>query len=462
MAYFSIKQTELNQAAGQLDMVHRQLSKIQSEALKISYSLHVNSAQGRVLSGKIKTLSEAVINTEMRNVNHMSQGMRCIVDQYAKAEKRACAKSTMKTGNTSPSDRGALKDLKDILRKLQFCTYFPPKSGGCSPYWLGKIINPVIPGTGVFSVIPSGIWNKLADHTTHGENSKVNESDDMFFSAIKTALKWADKTGASNTAGVAGDGISYAESAKQFFSGDMKGLTGAKNWFDLGDKSIGLWNGFYGYLKKFYNETGNAFSKANQTKAAGLGIVGSTLGLISSACGAYDTISQDDNMGAAGKIGQAFIVSKDAVDIWGDIKKLENVGNTAKNITTSKGVYSPLTFYTTIAKSYLDTFAQGFSSYEKYYADGAWDLGDTARTGIEASVAGLYSMANSLSFGLVSDKTIGVSAEDVSNFFENGAKNIGENAGKYILNDAKLYKAYQDTNAAGRVLLTFYAAFKSI
>ena len=49
---------------------------------------------------------------------------------------------------------------------------------------------------------------------------------------------------------------------------------------------------------------------------------------------------------------------------------------------------------------------QGFKSHERYYADGKWDLGDTGATGIDISIAGLYGLTHSLTFGL-DDKIFG-------------------------------------------------------
>ncbi len=149
------------------------------------------------------------------------------------------------------------------------------------------------------------------------------------------------------------------------------------------------------------------------------------------------------------------------VDIWSDIEVLKHMGDTTTNITTTDGLYSPLTFYSTIAKSYLSAFSQGFTSYEKYSADGVWDLGDTGKTGIEFGVTGLYSMLNSLSFGLISEKTTGVSAEEISTGIENWATDVGTGAGNYIVNDPELFKKYNDSNLIGQVAITFYAAFKS-
>ena len=298
-------------------------------------------------------------------------------------------------------------------------------------------------------------------HDISDTSNSEDDADKQFFSVIKAVLKWLDKTDSDKDAGITNDGLSYFESLYKFFTGDMTGLTGAEDWFDLCDNSIGLWTGFYDYLKDFYNKAGDTFSVGNQTKVAGLGIIGNLIGFVSDIFGAADTISNTEDLGVAGILGEIIGTGDNVVDIWSSVEKLLHISDTSTNITTTSGVYSPLTFYATIAKSYLSAISQGFSSFEKYSADGAWDLGDTAATGIEASVEGLYSMVSALTFGLVSDGTTGVSASDISNALENWSEDIGTQAGNYIASDPTLYQMYQDSNAVGKALLTFYTALWS-
>lgn len=298
--------------------------------------------------------------------------------------------------------------------------------------------------------------------STEAAPSNESEKDKQFLSIIKSTLKWADETDSDPNPGIINDGLSYIESLLQFFTGDKTGLTGAKDWFDLGDNSISLWAEFYDYLKDFYNGAGNTFSLSNQEKVAELRVVAGTFGLISSIFGAADIIGNTENIGTAGITSEILEGGSNVVDIWGGIEKLKHVGDTATNITTRDGVYSPLSFYTTIAKGYISSIAQGFSSYEKYSADGKWDLGDTGATGIESAVSGLYSMIQSLTFGLVSDKTTGVSSEEISAGLENWASDIGDRAGNYIVHNSDLNNVYQNSNAIGKAVITFYAAFASI
>lgn len=303
------------------------------------------------------------------------------------------------------------------------------------------------------------------DSISQDQSTKTDKNDDLdnqILALIKAILSWADKTKTSDKAGLGKSGFSYIESLVDFFTGDKRGLTGAEDLFDLGDKSIGLWTEFYDYLKGFYNGAGNTFSITNQRYVAGLGITGGIFELISSACGIADTISNTENIGPARIIGEVLGGGDSVVDIWSGVEKLKHVGDAS----TSGGIYSPLSFYSTIAKSYIAAFSQGFKSYDKYAADGVWDLDDTGKTGVEFAVAGLYSMINSLSFGLsdqIADAS-GVSADSISESIENWASDVGKRAGNYILNDPALYDAYNNSvmmGPMGRVAITFYAAFRA-
>lgn len=128
-------------------------------------------------------------------------------------------------------------------------------------------------------------------------------------------------------------------------------MTGAENWLDLCDNSIGVWTGFYDYLKDFYNKAGKIFSTENQKGVAGLGIAGNVVGLVGDLFGAADTISNTENIGIAGTTGEILGASDKVIDIWGSVEKLCHVGDSATNITTKSGLYSPLSFYTAAAKA---------------------------------------------------------------------------------------------------------------
>lgn len=247
------------------------------------------------------------------------------------------------------------------------------------------------------------------------------------------------------------DSLAYANALEQFLRGDLKGATGAQDLADLTDASTDLWKGYYNYLKD-HGGGGFFFTTPGSNVADGVNITGDALSAASSFYGAVDTIRNSD-MGIAGQAGELIDAGSDMGDLIGSLADLRN--------PASDAVYTPTKFYTTIYEGYADAIGQALKSYDKYSSDGTWDLGDSGATGIETGVAGLYKMAECLTFGLVSEDTIGVSAADISNSLESWAGGVGKEAGQYILNNPDLYQKYQDSGDLGKFMLTMYACIKS-
>ena len=296
-----------------------------------------------------------------------------------------------------------------------------------------------------------------------GGESKINnnptkekEENNPFLEILKSIFKWTDKTDEYEKGGIVSSGIEYIESLYKFFTGDLRGLTGAADWLNLGDKSIGVWKEYYDYLNSQFDGQGGIFSFNNQMGVAGLGLLGSMFGFYSSMYGSINTINTAENMGTAGIIGNLLGNGVELTDVGKSFYDLIHVGEDIES-----GIYTPQSIYAATAKAYISSLSQGFKSYEKYSADGAWDLRDTGATGIEASVAGLGAIVSALTFGLVSDKTTGVSAEQFSESLEKAADDIGTQSGKYIVNDPELKRKYQESNVIGRIAITAYAVFKS-
>lgn len=263
-------------------------------------------------------------------------------------------------------------------------------------------------------------------------------SNSQFEEWIKSILEWLDKTNSNEYAGITKDGLSYLEALYDYFTGDMKGLTGAEDWFDLCENSADLWKGLYDYLKEYYNKTGSLFSITNQKKVAGVDIAGNIAGFISSIFGAVDTISSE-NMGASGVISQILGTGDEAADIWKSVMKFIQTGTSVEKV----GVYSAVDIYTSVIKSGFMAVSQAFDSVDKYSADGSWDLGDTGATGIDSAMAGLYGISHTLTFGaddlvfgFIDNLTGGNGNQDMS-YFEKAAegyKILADELGKKIGN----------------------------
>lgn len=299
--------------------------------------------------------------------------------------------------------------------------------------------------------------NTANKNTAESKNSTQEEKDTSFFKWLKTIFKWSEKIEVYENGDFASDGVGYIESLYKFFTGDLKGLTGASDWLDLGDSSISLWKGHYDFFKKKYGENGAIFSPNAQMGVAGLGLFGSLLGFYSSVFKNVDTINKTENIGTAGVIGTMFESGEELVDVGKSTYDLFHVGE-----KVSDGIYTPQSLYATTAKTYISAISQGFKSYQKYSADGVWDMDDTAATGIELSVAGLGTMVSSLSFGLISEDTFGVTAEEFSEGLENSAKDMGTKAGNYIVDHPELKERYQNSGTIGRTIITFEATVKSL
>lgn len=299
--------------------------------------------------------------------------------------------------------------------------------------------------------------------STYGQEDKENLPVTLIpvVNLIKPILSGLDKVEKSDKARLANSGLSYLEALYNFYTGNKHGLTGAEDLCNLGDKSIGLWTGLYNYFQG-RNDSENIFSMLNQKRVKGLDIIGSSFGLISSAFGIADKI-QSGELGRAGVIGEVIGAGDNIVDIWGSIEKFRHVGEENTSFVKGEGLYSPLTFWSATAKSAVTTFSQGFKSYEKYAADGSWDLADTARTGIESGIAGLYSIADTLTFGGVSalGKVTGFTPENISADIENWSNDLGKQAGNYIRNNSSLLEAYSNSGPIGKTAITFHAAVQS-
>ncbi|MBR1418036.1 MAG: hypothetical protein IJ576_03620 [Synergistaceae bacterium] len=275
-----------------------------------------------------------------------------------------------------------------------------------------------------------------------------------FLDKVKIKDETGKRVSLSNEAGLGKGVIEYFEALYKLSAGDKCGFTGASDWFNFGDKSIGLWTEMHDYLRDE-----NALS-------GGLNIVGDGFGFISDIFGAVDKINSE-NLGAAGTIGEIIGLGDNAVDFFGDIAKFKYLGTEGPNFVKGSGLYSPLDLWSAFGNTVISAGSQVFKSIEKYSADGVWDLGDTARTGIETGVSGLYTMFDKLSLGGLSafGNITGFTPENISRDIENASYNfgqkIGQRAAKYIVDNPGLREAYNNAGSIGKTLITFHSAVQS-
>lgn len=183
--------------------------------------------------------------------------------------------------------------------------------------------------------------------------------------------------------GLLGDITDYIDSFKEFFAGDMSGLSGFADWANLADDSVGLWSGIYD-LYKDLGATGDLFTEEMAQRVQGIGLIGNLLGTV----GAYM-----DMMDTTGKSFEEQIEDTADLGISGT-----KAGISALRLIGGLGAL-PAHIYTSIAESGFNIVAQIGESIDKYNDDG-WDWArDTDELLIDVSCEGLYSLGNALTLG---------------------------------------------------------------
>ena len=253
----------------------------------------------------------------------------------------------------------------------------------------------------------------------------TDEEKDLL-STVKTLLRGTDKWGDVDEAGVLEDVISYFESFTTFFSGDKKGLTGASDWCNLADSSIGVWTGLYDYFCNMYKglKTG-FFGDVAQKNVKVLGLSAGFLGLTASILSASNGL---DNKQWQSIVADYVDCGKDMLSVIKSGYALKHIGDVKSLSEIKAGPWSALNIYSAIGEAGIQSISQGFRSHEKYYADGQWDMGDTGATGIDISMAGIYGISHILTlgfddliFGAIENATGGNGATDMS-YFEKAAE----------------------------------------
>ena len=253
----------------------------------------------------------------------------------------------------------------------------------------------------------------------------TDEEKDIL-STVKTLLRGTDKWGDVDEAGVLEDVISYFESFTTFFSGDKKGLTGASDWCDLADSSIGVWTGLYDYFCDMYKGLKIGFlGDVAQKNVKVLGLSAGFLGLTASILSASNRL---DNKQWQSIVADYVDCGKDMLSVIKSGYALKHIGDVKSLSEIKAGPWSALNIYSAIGEAGIQSISQGFRSHEKYYADGQWDMGDTGATGIDISMAGIYGISHSLTlgfddliFGAIDNATGGNGTADMS-YFEKAAE----------------------------------------
>lgn len=265
---------------------------------------------------------------------------------------------------------------------------------------------------------------------------------------IKAYLTACDKSELP-FAGFGKSALSYIESLLAFYLGEKKGFGGFEDICDLTESSSSLWTALYSLFGKFdATKTDNymgIWAERWGRTAGKVSIFSSGVALLNAVVSAFNFDGK-----TSGQIASDFVnTGGEAAELCESIYDLRHFDTAA----LSKGFYTPAKLYSTLADTVCSVVGQGIESVEAYGADGSFDLMDLASTGIDVSVEGLYTMTSDLSFGIISEDVIGVSAEDISNSIKNYGKETGELVGFAILNNPKLYNAYTKGNTGTKLAI---------
>lgn len=236
----------------------------------------------------------------------------------------------------------------------------------------------------------------ISKNTSGGEQN--NTEDEDFLSIIKKLLKGMEKFEDNKEAGVLNDLIAYLESLKAFLTGDKTGITGAEDWSNLVDESFKAWKGLYDYFcKKYDGMTTGFFGKEVQGDVEIIGMMTGFFVLISSLMSVREGLSEKQWQSIAVDYLECV---RSAGEILKSGYKLEHIRDTDSLLNMKAGPWNAVDVYSAIGEAAIRSIEQGFRSYEKYSADGHWDMGDTGAAGIDVALEGIYGLSHSLTNGL--------------------------------------------------------------
>lgn len=281
---------------------------------------------------------------------------------------------------------------------------------------------------------------EAADATASGD-----ESDKWYWDFIMQYFKSKGKFTGDEESSMMATGMGYLKDLFGFYTGDKKGWSGLADLCDLGKSSSDLWTALY---KKM--DIGGLLEGRWGTKVAGLGIAASSVGLL----GKIAEAICGDNSTGWNITANIFDAGSGIFDVGQSIYEFKNF---AKLAESSQGLWTSAGQWATLGETVTSTLSQAFKSIGKYSADGKWDLGDTAATGIDSAITGLEKLISGVTFGTISAKTFGTDTDQMSDAVKNWAGNTGKSAGDYIVNNKDMLNKYQNGNTLDRIGITFTA-----
>lgn len=428
MAKISIDPAKTTPCVTRLEDVARNLKELSGTLDDIRGNLGYKIAGQEQIAARLRDVSGQVVREETA-VRSMRDGLERIVNQYQRTEAANLGQVVAEVANGRQNNGpGGFTDnrLWELIQQVSSALQWPNLM-----QWLPRYAE--TGGNGVLRYL-EGILNSVK-----------NEKDAL--SMVKGYLNASSTYGENKEAGILKNLVSYVENLVKFYTGDKKGLTGAKDLCDLTTSSVSLWKGAYDYFRnKYSGMTTGFFGNVANRNVNALGLGSSILGFMGSLASASDFDGKKWQSIVAGYIDSG----KDVISIFRSGYQLKHLSDLKNPLLMKDGVWTPLSVYSALGESALAVVSQGFKSHEKYYADGKWDLGDTGATGIDISLAGIYAIGHSLSFGLDDvvygwiDKATGGSGTSDMSYLEQSMEGY-KIAGQWIADKAvEKYNAIKD------------------
>ena len=275
-------------------------------------------------------------------------------------------------------------------------------------------------------------------------------SDSEFTDLIEKLTNIASEWGNVEEAGLIKSTIEYLKKVREVFKNPNSDLSGQAKLWELSGASVKEFANFYGVINKHTNATNPLlWGDAAERNIKVLTMAADILSVKASFVSAKAELKEENLLAAITNYADAFRGFGDiALDAYALISKNKNPWNVAE-----VGV--------ALYKSAVSILEQSTKSHQRYYADGKWDLNDTARFLMDVSMAGIYGITHSLSKeadDIIWDWIIGddladsdlTTSEKLSAKLNNLGNNIGNAIGKFGVNVGKaLGNMWKQLNTLG-------------
>ncbi len=232
-----------------------------------------------------------------------------------------------------------------------------------------------------------------------------------------------------------------------------KGAVGFAKWLDLADTSSDVWKSMYEMFEKAFEDNPgiDAFREKFGKWAGGVGLTGDALGFIGSL---IDTLTVDGK--TVDEMWNSFQeMGRDLLDTIGD-------GYELFFDPDKSGIYGKVGSTVILAQTAFSFIGESISSWQEYYADGEWDMGDTGALMIDSSISGLAALIEGVTFGLVSEDTTGISADDISNGIKDACDGWVDRVVDYFEDNPDYNKEYQEAGGFKKAVMMIGAMGRTL